>query len=391
METLRVGLIGAGFMAKAHSIAYATMPVHFWEPPAMPERATIAEVEEESAREAARRFSYADYTTDWKQLISDPEIDVVDIVTPNHLHPEMAIAAAEAGKHVFCEKPLAKNASEARPIAEAVQNAPGTHMVGFNYRFTPAVVQSKKFIEEGSLGEILQFRGTYSQSWSADPDAPMSWRFRKETAGSGAVGDIGAHLIDLARYLVGEFKNVCATAKTWVEERPVQQQRVDPMGKAHSGEETPREPVDVDDEFITLVEFENGAHGSLHATRNARGRHNFITFEIRGREGSLYFNYERSDELQVYFHSDPEDRRGFRTIYTGPAHPYGEMWPVPAVGLGYADTITIEMYEFFKAIRENRPASPSFEDGYRIALICDAILRSAERREWTPVDEEHLL
>ncbi|GAA1136487.1 Gfo/Idh/MocA family oxidoreductase [Nocardioides aquiterrae] len=385
MRQLRVGLIGAGFMGKAHSMAYASMPMFFWPAPAIPVRAVIAEATEELAAEGAARFGFESSTGDWRRVIDDPTIDIVDIATPNHLHPEMAIAAAEAGKHIICEKPLARTAAEAKTMLDAVQKAGVVNMVAFNYRRTPAIALAKKYIEEGAIGEIVNFRGTYLQDWSADPESPLSWRFQKEIAGSGAIGDIGTHVVDLARYLAGEITAVNGLARTIVPERPKQSGGRDALGTSRSGGELG--PVDVDDEMLTMVRFANGAVGSIEATRNGYGRNNFITVEVHGTRGSLYFNYERRDELQVCFADDPGDRRGFRTVYTGPAHPYGEgLWPIPALGIGYGETKIIEAYDLVKCIVEGTEADPNFHDGWRISLIADAILASSESGNWITID-----
>ena len=385
MRELRVGLIGAGFMGKAHSMAYASMPMFFWPAPAMPVRAIIAEATEELAAEGAKRFGFESSTGDWRRIIDDPTIDIVDIATPNHLHPEMAIAAAEAGKHIICEKPLARTAPEAKAMLDAVTKAGVVNMVAFNYRRTPAIALAKKYIEEGAIGEMLNFRATYLQDWSADPASPLSWRFQKSVAGSGAVGDIGTHIIDLARYLAGAITGVNGLARTIIAERPRQADGRDALGTTRTGGELG--PVDVDDEMVTMLRFASGAIGSLEATRNGYGRNNFITLEIHGTKGSIAFNYERRDELQVFFADDPADRRGFRTVYTGPAHPYGDgLWPIPALGIGYSETKIVEAYDLCKAIVEGTPASPNFEDGYRIALVADAIIESSTLERWVAVN-----
>jgi predicted dehydrogenase len=385
-QTLNVGLIGAGFMGKAHSLAYAAMPMFFWPAPAIPHRKVIAEVGDEVAAEAARRYGFESSTGDWRRVIDDPTIDVVDIATPNDSHSEIAVAAAEAGKHILCEKPLARTADEARQMFEAVQRAGIVHMVAFNYRRTPAVALAKRYLEEGSLGQVLSFRGTYLQDWSADPNSPLSWRFQRSVAGSGALGDIGTHVLDIARYLVGEISGVSSILTTHIGERPLQQGGVDKLGAAEKLVDAPRAAVDVDDELHTLLRFENGAIGSLEATRNAYGRNNFLTFEIHGELGSLYFDYERRDELQVCFAADAADRRGFRTVFTGPEHPYGDaLWPIPALGIGYGETKIVECHDFFRAVVDGAPASPDFGDGYQIARICEAIEESAASGEWTSV------
>jgi predicted dehydrogenase len=386
MKKLNVGLIGAGFMGKAHSLAYMAMPMFFWPAPAIPVRKTIVDVTDSIAAEAAQRFGFEKSTSDWRSVVEDPEIDIIDIATPNHLHAEIAIAAAAAGKHIISEKPLARNGEEAKTMYDAVKNAGIVHMVAFNYRRTPAVALAKKYIDEGAIGDILNFRGTYLQDWSADPDGPLSWRFQKSIAGSGSLGDIGTHVVDMARFLCGEITQVNTQLKTWVKTRPLQAGGVDKLGASTKDSTAPRGEVDVDDEVLSLLEFQNGAIGSLEATRNAHGRNNFLTFEIHGTIGSIYFNYERRDELQVAFASDQADRKGFRTVYTGPAHPYGEgLWPIPALGIGYGETKIIETYDFVKAIMEGGEVSPNFKDGYQINLIADAMAASAQSRTWTSV------
>jgi predicted dehydrogenase len=383
MRRLNVAMIGGGFMGKAHSIAYAGMPMFFWPAPAIPQRKIVVDINDEMAKAAAERFGFESYSSDWRRVLEDPTIDIIDIVTPNDSHAEIAIAAAKSGKHIICEKPLARNAEESKRMLDAVKEAGVKHMVAFNYRRTPAIALAKKYIEEGSIGRILNFRGTYLQDWSADPNSPLSWRFRSSVAGSGALGDIATHVIDIARYLIGDITEVMATTSTWIKERPVQTGSVDKLGTVKARGELRKEAVDVDDEVSTLLRFDNGAVGSIEATRNAWGRNNFITFEIHGDQGSIFFNYERRDELQVCFSDDPEDRRGFRTIYTGPAHPYGDaLWPIPALGIGYTETKIVEAHDFIYSIVNNTEVSPNFYDGYRISVISDAIIESANTDKW---------
>ena len=271
-------------------------------------------------------------------------------------------------------------------MAEAVARAGVIHMVAFNYRRTPAVALAKKYIEEGRIGRILNFRGTYLQDWSADENGPLSWRFQKKIAGSGAVGDIGTHVVDLAHYLVGPIASVNALTRTYVKTRPIQQGGVDKLGASEKSAGGERAEVDVDDEVVSMLKFEGGAIGSLEATRNAWGRNNFITLEIHGTKGSIAFNYERRDELQVMFADDPADARGFRTVYTGPAHPYGHgLWPIPGLGIGYSETKIVECHDFFSAIASGRQPSPNFADGLACELVADALLRSGETGLWEAV------
>ncbi len=388
MKKINIGLIGAGFMAKAHSVAYAGMPMFFWPAPAIPVKKIIVDINPDTAREAAEKFAFESYSTDWHDIINDPEIDVVDICTPNNSHAEIAIAAAKAGKHILCEKPLSLTAKEAKEMYLEAKKQNITTLVAFNYRKTPAVQLAKKYIEEGAIGRILDFRGTYLQDWSADPSSPLSWRFQKDICGTGALGDIGTHVVDMLRFLVGEFDSVNARMATYVSERPVQTGMADSLGNTKGASDSIKGAVDVDDQCCFMVRCKNGAFGTIEATRNAWGRNNYITFEIHGTEGSLYFNYERRDELQVCFAGDSSDRRGFRTVYTGPNHPYGQgLWPIPALGIGYTETKIIEAYDFFEAIVSGGEASPNFKDGYAIELISEAVSRSAQTNEWVRVDE----
>ncbi|MGH8832229.1 MAG: Gfo/Idh/MocA family protein [Polaromonas sp.] len=387
-KTYNVAMIGGGFMGKAHAAAYAAMPMFFWPAPGIPVRKVVVDLGAEQAEQARQRFGFEEASTNWREVVQRPDIDVVDIVTPNDSHAEIAIAAAKAGKHIICEKPLARTVEEAKAMLDAVQAAKVIHMVAFNYRRTPAVALARRFIDQGRIGKVLNFRGTYLQDWSADPNSPLSWRFSKKVAGSGTVGDIGTHVVDMARYLAGEITSVNAMTHTYIKTRPLQAGGVDKLGAAEKASGGPRGEVDVDDEMLTMLRFANGAVGSIEATRNAYGRNNFLTFEVHGERGSIVFNYERRDELQVMFADDPADARGFRTIYTGPAHPFGEgLWPIPGLGIGYTETKIVECHDLFQAIATGVQPSPNFVDGYRIELIADAILKSSANGAWVEVTQ----
>ena len=391
MKTLNVGLVGAGFMGKAHVVAYSNMPKFFWPAPAVPVLKTVCDIDPEIAKEAKERFGFQKCCIDWKEIVNDPEIDVVSICTPNNAHVAVAIAALEAGKHVICEKPIASTLEDAKAMAEAAEKAAKKGIVSMNayqYRRVPAIDLAKKLIDEGSIGDILNIRCTYLQSWSADPDSPLSWRFQKKIAGAGALGDIASHVIDIAQYLAGDIDEVVSLVKTYIKERPVQEGGVDLLGTVKLGADAPRKAVDVDDEDAFLVKFKSGAVGSIEATRNAWGRNNFITVELHGTKGSIAFNYERLNELQVCFAGDPDDRRGFKTIYTGPAHFHGEVtWNIPGMNIGYGELKTIEMYEFIKAITEGYQPSTSFKVGYRVERVCEAVRQSAESKQWVKVED----
>ncbi|MBI9098359.1 MAG: Gfo/Idh/MocA family oxidoreductase [Spirochaetaceae bacterium] len=386
MEELKIALIGAGFMGKAHSMAFATMPMCYWPAPALPVRDLVIDIDKDIAEEAMLRFGFSRFGTDWKQAVTDPSIDIIDIATPNDMHLEIAIEAFKNGKHVFCEKPIARNVAEAEQMYNAAKSSGVKHMLAFNYRRTPGVLLAKEIIEKGEIGSIQSFRGTYHQDWSAAQSTPISWRFQKDISGSGALGDLGSHVIDLARFLVSEISHVTGYSNTLIGERPIRCGGVDTIGNVQIQDRTRMATVDVDDEVSFICKFKNGASGSIEATRNAWGRNNFITLEIYGDKGSIYFNYENRDELQVFYADDPVNRRGFRTIYTGPAHPEGSaLWPIPALGIGYIDTKIIECHDFIQAIIENKEVSPNFKDGFEIAKICDAVQRLEDEGSWLSI------
>ena len=314
---------------------------------------------------------------------------MVSVCTPNNAHAQIAIAALNAGKHVLCEKPIASTLEDAKAMAEAAEKAYARGVIAMNayqYRRVPAIDLAKKFIDEGSLGKLFNVRCTYLQSWSADPASPLSWLFQKDIAGAGTLGDIASHVIDIAQYLAGDIDEVTGMMKTYITERPVQEGGVDLLGTVKLGADAKRAPVDTDDEDSFLMRFKNGVVGSIEATRNAWGRNNFITVEVHGSKGSIYFNYERLNELQVCFADDPDDRRGFKTIYTGPAHFHGEVtWNIPGMNIGYGELKSIETYEFIKAVVEGKRPSTSFAEGYRVERVCDAVKRSAETGRWEKV------
>lgn len=369
---LGVALIGTGFMGRLHSIAYSILPSFFPELPGI-RRRVVADVTEGLAQRGARQFGYDEWTVGWDKVVARPDIDIVDIATPNDFHRPIAEAALENGKHVLCEKPLALNAKEARQMSECARNSGCVHMVAFNYRKCPAVLEAKRLIDEGALGKIFHFRALYLQDWAASPGTPLSWRFRADQSGSGALGDIGSHALDFALYLVGRISTVMGLTQTFVSSRPT-------PGSSDQGS------VDVDDCAVALVRFEGGAIGTLEASRFSYGRKNFLTFEISGSKGALAFNWERSNELCFYSAQDREHVQGFRTIIAGPAHPFGEvLWPIPGLGTAFIETQVIQMENFIRAIAEGRPVETDFEHGWQIQEVMEAILTSARDGQWTQV------
>jgi len=286
------------------------------------------------------------------------------------MHAQIAIAAAKAGKHIMCEKPIATTTADAKAMADAVREAGVVNQLAFNYRRVPAVVLAKKFIDEGAIGDIVTYRGTYLAG--GDTKSPMGWRQKRDIAGYGALGDIGTHSLDLARYLCGEVGEVNAILKTFVPKRPL----VPGSTELHN--------VENDDEASFAIKFKSGAVGSIEASLNCWGRNNYISFELYGTLGAILFSYDRRDELQVCFSSDTSDRRGFKIISTGgPDHPYGNgLWPIDGIGIGYGELKIIECYDFIKSIAQGTPAVPDFNEGYLISRICDAIAESSETGKW---------
>jgi len=377
VREIGVGVLGYAFMGKAHTNAYIKMPIFFYPPPAKPRLVAICGRTERAVAEAAKRYGYETYYTDWRSLIKDERVELVDNCLPNNMHAAPSIAAAEAGKHVLCEKPLAMNVEEAREVYEAAEKAGVKHMTGFNYRFIPAVRLAKKLIDEGYIGKILQYRAVYLQEWIMDPSFPLVWRLRRNIAASGAIGDLGAHIIDLARFLVGELSSVCGMTETFIKERPLPE---DPSKKG---------TVDVDDVFIAMVRFKNGAVGSLEASRFCAGRKNYQRIEVHGTEGSIVFNLERLNELEVYSKRDPEDRMGFRTILvTETVHPFMEHWWPHGHIIGWEHTFIHEIHHLVDCIVNDKPVAPwgaTFYDGLKCQEVVEAVLKSAEEGRWVNI------
>lgn len=375
MKPLNVAIIGHKFMGRAHSHAFLSAP-HFFDLPYQPVLKVACGRDETAARAFAQKWGWERVETDWRRVVEDPEVDLVDIAAPNHLHYEIALAAAQNGKHIFCEKPLAVSVQQAREMLAAVERAGVLHYLNHNYRRVPAISYARRLIDEGKLGRIYHWRGAYLQDWIMDPEFPLGWHLQKELAGAGPLFDLGSHAVDLARYLVGEIASVSALMRTFVEERwlPGAGTATFQAG-AHSSE---RGPVTVEDAALLTVEFDNGALGSLELTRFAGGRRNFNTFEIYGSKGSVLFNLERMNELQFFSQDDPGDEQGFRTILvTNPTHPYtGAWWPVGHI-IGYEHTFTHAVADFLTALARGEEIHPNFADGVKEMEVLEAAQQSA--------------
>jgi predicted dehydrogenase len=369
-----VALIGYAFMGRAHSNAYRQVGP-FLSPRLTPRMKVLCGRDAKAVRAAARRLGWEETATDWREVVARPDIDLVDVSTPGDSHAAIAIAAARAGKAVLCEKPLANTVREAESMLAAVRKAGVVNMVCHNYRRAPAVMLAKKIIDSGDLGQIYHYRGTYLQDWIVDPKLPLLWRFQKKRAGSGALGDIAAHSIDLARFLVGEITEVAGDLKTFIKQRPLLE---NPRKKGR---------VTVDDAAVALARFAGGAIGTIEGTRVAPGRKNYNRFEINGSKGSLAFNLERMNELEVFFTSDPGPTQGFRTILaTEPAHhPYVHAWWPPGHIIGYEHTFTHTVYDLLQGMARGRSPKPDFEDGVRNQRVLAAWEKAARSRRWETV------
>jgi predicted dehydrogenase len=371
-RTVAVGMLGYSFMGKAHCNAFRTLSYMTWPAPALPRLRAVCGRDATAVREAAERYGFEAYCTDWRELVADPEIEVFDNTGPNDVHAEPCIEAARAGKHVLCEKPLGRSAEEAKTMLEAVEEAGVQGMVGFNYRFVPALRLARELIASGRLGAIHHFRGRYLQDWIVDPEHPFVWRLDAEAAGSGALGDIGAHVVDLARWLVGEIGSVCAVAKTFVPERP--------FGDATPG----RGKVTVDDAAVAVLEFADGAIGSIEATRFAAGRKNHLAIEVNGSAGSLVFDLERLNELEFYSVEGPPDVRGFADVLVTEAdHPFYSFWWPPGHTIGWEHSFVHEVHHFLRVVAHGGNVGPegaTFRDGYLNALVLDAVVESSRSK-----------
>lgn len=371
-KTVNIGLIGTQFMGRAHSNAFMDVSKYF-ELSATPVMKAACGRNKTALEGFARRFGWESIETSWQKMIERDDIDVIDILTPNALHMPIAVAAAEAGKHIICEKPTAMNAGEAQQMLDAVKKAGVRNMVAFNYRRVPAIALARKLIEAGRIGKIHHFNAVYYQDWLVDPAFPFVWRHDAAEGGSGAHGDMNAHTVDLARYLVGEIASVCAAQEIFVKERP----RADGSGSA---------PVSADDALYFIARFEGGALGNFMATRFATGRKNFMRIEIFGSEGALVFNLERMNELEYYSRGDTPLEQGFRNILvTESDHPYIDRWWPPGHIIGWEHTFIHEVGDFLQAVEKGTDVHPDFSDGLKCQQVLDAAVRSCKEQQWSSI------
>ncbi|HEV3193345.1 MAG TPA: Gfo/Idh/MocA family oxidoreductase [Polyangiaceae bacterium] len=367
MKTLNIAMVGYQFMGRTHSNAWRQVS-KFFDVPFEPVLKVVCGRDEEGVKKAAPKLGWKEYSTSWQEVVARKDIDIVDICAPGDAHMPVAVAAAEAKKVVFCEKPLANTLADAEKMLDGVKRAGVLHMLCHNYRRAPALVLAKRLIDEGRLGKVDHYRGVYLQDWIVDPEFPRVWRLDKSKAGSGALGDLASHAIDIARYLVGEVAEVTGLTKTFIKERPL------------PGSKT-RAPVDVDDAVAALLRFENGAIGTVEGSRFSTGRKNYLRFEINGRKGSIVWDLERMNELELYVEEGPDS--GFRQVLvTDGKHPYISAWWPPGHIIGYEHTFTHTVYDLLKSVAEQKLPTPNFEDGVRNQRILDAIERSAASGRW---------
>ncbi len=376
-KEIRVALIGHKFMGIAHSNAFRNASMWADLPVKITMKCLCAEDSIENLREFADKYGWEDCETDWRKVVTRSDIDLISIATPNYLHKDIAIEAARNGKHILCEKPLANNLEETREMLNAVEKAHVKHCCGYTYRFTPSLALARQLVQEGRIGRIYHVFVRYAQDWITNPNFGMVWRFDKKIAGSGPLGDLSAHSIDATRFVTGLiFNEVSGNLQTLIKERPMD-------GNNPKG---PKGKVTVDDVAQFLVNFEGGATGCYESTRLATGRKNYNTIEVNGEKGSIFWNFEDQNYLMFYDNELSPKEAGFRKInVTHDVHPYKGGWWPQGHGIGYADSFVIEVIEFIRSIIDNKPFSPSFEDGVKCQEVLEAVEQSAMKRSWINV------
>ena len=382
-KKVNVGLVGYMFMGKAHSVGYRDCAFAFPDVKAEPVMKEISGLVEAEAKQYARQYGWERWSEGYRRVIEADDIDLVDISTGNDTHKEIALAAAKNGKHIFCEKPMAMNVAECKEMIKAVEKAGVLHMIDFNYRSVPAVALAKQMVEKGMVGTPYHFRAVYLQDWIIDPEFPLVWRLEKDKAGSGAHGDLNAHIIDLARFLCGEFESVCGMMKTFIAKRPL----LASHGGGLSAKATKAMgKVTVDDATLFLARFKNGAVGTFEATRFAAGNRNGNRFEINGSDGSIRFNLERMNELEYFSRKDNDAYQGWkRILVTDPPHPYLKGWWPGGHIIGWQHTFVHQVYNLMNGIAANKNPVPNFYDGLKCQAVLEAVETSAETEKWVDI------
>lgn len=374
MKEIRIGLVGAGWMGKAHSSALLDAQMLFGPEYGVAVFEMVADTNEESAKEAQHKIGFKRRTTNWMELVTDPDIDLVDIATPNAFHYEVAKAALENGKNVYCEKPLSISAEQSKELAQLAAEKKVINYVGFNNTMNPANAYVRDLVQSGKLGKIMRFTGTYDQDQLLDETLPITWRHINKLAGCGALGDLGSHLLSVSQFIMGDIAQVNAMTATVVPKRP----------KVPGSKELAE--VENEDIITFMAKYANGAIGTIAASRVATGRKNYLSYEIQGTKGSVHYDLERMGEVQVYFHSDEEADRGFRTVLLNPKHKgYSAFQPAGGISIAYNDMKILEVHELFAAITQGESYVCDFEFGYKIDRTVSAVLESAQKNEWVEV------
>lgn len=381
---LGIAMIGSGLMAKSHTMGYRNVESVYGTTPFRPRFRVLADAKEDLARSGAESLGYEAWTVDWREAVTDPAVDVVDIVTPNFLHKEIALAAIAAGKHVYCEKPLAVTAVDAKEMYEAAEAAGVKTLVGFNYLRNPAIAEARRLIAGGALGDIWTFSGQFVLDACTDPDVAFTWRFDRKLSGSGALGDLGAHIVSLAHVLVGPISSVAGLSRTFVTSRP---EPIGAFGYSSGADlQAPRHEVENDDATTFLIEFASGASGHIEASRVSTGRTWHQRVEVVGSKGALQFVQQDIHTLRLYLTGDPVERKGYREIELGPAHgDYGAFWPFAGVPIGVHELKTIEVHEWLDALSTGRRPDGDFYEGWQVCEVLDAVERSASERRWVDI------
>ena len=383
-KTIGIGVIGMGWMGQAHSRSYKQVPYRFPESRAVPRLIVCSDTVEARAREAKEQLGFEYWVNDWREVIADLEVEAVNITVPNHLHLEIVRAAAKAGKHIYCEKPVGRSPAETAEIASLARRAGILSLVGFNYRWAPLVQYARQLIAAGKLGELTHYRGRFLIGYACDPEAGLTWRFKRELAGLGAVGDLMSHVTDMAHFLAGTIKEVVGNEKRFIPQRPIVKEGEGTHYSARGGIE--KGAVTNEDYASALIRFAHGAQGSFEVCRVISGMKCQMAFEVHGTKGALNWNFEKMNELNLFQPDGNTGHDGFVTHYTGPNHPYHANFnPGPANALSYEDLKVIEAYNFLKAVAEKEQVEPGFEAALRVAEVHDAIIRSWNSKRWEEV------
>lgn len=385
-KNVNVGLVGYMFMGKAHSVGYRDCAFAFPDVKAKPVMKEICGLNKSEAEHYAKQYGWERASEGYEHILASDDIDLVDIATGNDTHKEIAIAAAKSGKHIFCEKPMALNVAECKEMIKAVEEAGVIHMIDFNYRRVPAIELARQMVEKGLIGKPYHFRAVYLQDWIVDPEFPLVWRLQKDKAGSGSHGDLNAHLIDIARYLCGDFDSVCGIMETFIKKRPLLTAEAAGLGAAKGSSEMG--DVTVDDATLFLAKFKSGALGTFEATRFATGNRNGNHFELNGSEGSIRFNLERMNELEYYNRNDDPSLQGWKTILvTDPPHPFLKGWWPAGHIIGWQHTFVHQIYTLMNGIAEGKNPAPNFYDGLACQAVLEAVEKSAETSKWVSIDD----